>query len=199
MGKEPNHKTERKPGPRCITKILCCTLLANDSCVVLVVQLAAGLDHAEGSSTHATSLRGHQLRGVGQRQDQHALRVPAERGHPLHAVPRHLDPGGAHAGAAHARALGNGPAHHFWPASGALCRHSRGVENVREQDNIERFRKKGPLPYLYLVILGRCLPMIQLESLREETGSSCGFSPLTFTHGNLRLGGSHHISARWFL
>jgi hypothetical protein len=119
--------------------ILFRTLLASNSCVVLVVQLAAGLDHAEGSATHATSLRGHKLRGIRQRQDQHALRVPAERGHALHAVPRHLDPGGAHAGAAHARALGDGAAHHFRSASGALCRHTGGVQNVREQDNIERF------------------------------------------------------------
>ncbi len=126
---------------------LCCTLLASNSCVfVLVVQLAAGLDHTEGSATHATSLRGHKLRGVGHRQDQHALRVPAERGHALHAVPRHLDPGGAHAGAAHVGALGDGAAHHFWPASGALCRYTGGIQNVREQDNFELFRKKGPVP-----------------------------------------------------
>ncbi len=41
----------------------------------------------------------------------------------------------------------------------------------------------------YLVILGRCLPMIPFVGVRFQLL----YSPLAVSHGHLRLGGSHHI------
>jgi hypothetical protein len=46
----------------------------------------------------------------------------------------------------------------------------------------------------YLVILGRCLPMIQLGSLRKsQVPIVVPYWPLAVTHGHLRFGGSHPI------
>ena len=100
----------------------------------LVLQLAVGLDYAERRPQDPTPVRRHQLCRVGQRQDHDALRLPAERGHPLHAVPGDLDPGGEDERAADAGALGDGPADHLWQASGALRQYFGGVQTAREQD-----------------------------------------------------------------
>lgn len=96
-----------------------------------VLQLATGLDHQYGGPPDPAPVRRYQLRGVRQWQGVHQVRLPAQRGHPLHELPRHLDPGGAHPGAAAHGALGDGAAHNLRQTQGAVRKHTGGVQAAR--------------------------------------------------------------------